>query len=180
MTVPDSFWARLAALALVAVLCRRWPLTALYGAAAALCDVARLVLLDSPDDALVVGADAFLFLAPSAVLLRACGAPAVAAGLVLPVMLALVLGDGVGAEARRAGLVFFALVLQGSAMVDGTRRELEADEPSWDRRAAVVVASAGLVGGFFSGYWPDVAAVGAASHAFVCVAYLAREKHQKI
>jgi hypothetical protein len=179
MTLPLSFWALLASQALVAFLCRRWPDVALCGAAAGFCDVARAVLLGSPDGPLVLGCDAFLFAAPTAVLAAACGVPRIPAALFVPIVLTLVLGDGV-AESRQAGLVFFVVVAQGTAAIWGTRLELDADRPRWSRRAAVVLAWAGVVGGAFSACWPDVAAVGASAHAFVALAYLAGQRGDEI
>jgi hypothetical protein len=177
MPLPVAFWVCLAARVLFAVLCRRWPGATLYGALAAFCDVLRAILLNLPDDPAVIAADALLFVLPSAVLVRACGASEAWAGRALMLApAALFVGSAFGDETRRTTLMLGTIAVQGAGLVLGVLTELRAERPSWSRRAIVCLAGASIVGAFFVDRWPDVAFAGCAAYAFVCLAYLTSEK----
>lgn len=171
MPLPATFWPLLIARALVALLCPRWPAVALYAALAAVCEVGRAGLLLLPESSLVIVADAAFFVLPSCVLAAACGASrrqAFAAGHIVSAAL---LAGALGPEWRRLVLVAGVTFVQGASMIVGLREEIRPGPPSWERRAAVVLAAIGVLGGRFSRTWPNVAAAGAAAYAFVLCAY---------
>lgn len=172
MPIPATFWPLLAARALVALLCPRWPAVALYAAVAALCEVGRGFVLASPyRGPFIVFVDTVLFVLPSVVLARACGASERRCALVLLAIPLSLLAGLESPELRRTVLPFAVAVVQGASTALGIVLEIRADRPSWERRAAVVLAAVGVLGSSLVGAWRDVAAAGAAAYAFVLLAY---------
>jgi hypothetical protein len=171
MPLPATFWACLAARVLVGAGCSRWPAVALYAACAAFCDVFRAVLLVLPDDPVVVFVDVLFFVLPSLVLARACGASELRSSLILLAIPAALLAGVENPELRQRILPFAVAAAQGASAALGVVMEIRAERPSWERRAAVVLAAVGVFGSKLIDVWADVAAAGTAAYAFVLLAY---------
>ncbi len=179
MHFPASYWTCLAFFALTGMLCRRWPALALHGASCAFCDVFRAMLSHLSYHPLVVLLDALLFVLPTAALVRACGSSdeyAIGIGILVP--WAMGADAQFGSEFRSTLLAIGTGAAQGFSAVFGVQRELGVDEPSPERRIAIVVAGMGLFGIAFREVWSDVAWTGAVAHAFACLVYLADEQSQ--
>jgi hypothetical protein len=177
MRIHAAYWACIAFFALTGMLCRRWPLLSLYGALGAFCAVYQVVLALLPYDPLIVLADTILFVLPSVVLARACGASphrSLSVGLLVPI--AMYADREFGYDIRALLLIVGVSCAQGMSALIGIRDEIRTTESIRGRWAAVVVAAVGVLGIGFVQFWPDVAWTGVAAHAFVCIAYLANEE----
>lgn len=179
MDLPASFWACLAFLILTGMLCRRWPLPALYGATAAFCAVEQAMLRMLPPEMPLLFADALMFVLPTVVLVRACGmSDAMAASVFLFVPCALWAEQN--DQAARISLLTLGIgTAQGLAAVFGAMDEVLSPNKSLSRWAAVCIAAVGALGIGFSEVWSDVAWTGVAAHAFACLAYLVHERDEQ-
>lgn len=179
MPLPATFWALLGLRSLVAFFCPRWPRVAFYAALAAHCVVMRAFLLSLPNYRAVIAADALLFVLPSIALAEACGVGPRRRSLVLLVVPLSLAAGALGPEWRRLALVLGTSFVQGASAAVGIREEFRGGPPSWERRAAVVLAAVGVLGGGLVRIWEDVAAAGAAAYAFVLFAYAVQRLREK-
>jgi hypothetical membrane protein len=129
-------------------------------------------LLSRPNTFDVLMLDALLFVLPSCYLARACGVSKKQSEAVLVVYALALLVGAFSPDLRRLVLIFGVMLAQGASAAIGVVLELRAKSPLWERRAAVVLAALAVFGGLFVRRWEHVAAIGAAGHAFVLLAYL--------
>jgi hypothetical protein len=178
MPLPAPFWACLALFLAVGITCRKWPALSLWGAVCAFCAVGQALLRWLPSEHPIVLADSILFVLPSIVLARACGATerrALLVGLVVPVSVAFDFDPFV----RSSMLTFGVALAQGSSALLGLRDEIQSDKPNLSRRIAIAIAAVGVLGIGFVDAWPNVAWTAVAAHAFACFIYLAHENRKK-
>lgn len=181
MPIPVSFWALFISASVVAIVCRRWPLLALYAALAVFCNVFRAHLVSLPVASEIVFADAVLFVLPSVALARACGASEARSASALHVAtVAILSGSMFDSEVRSKIAILGVAFVQGSSACIGLSQELQEADPSLERRTATCIAIVGLLGLGFTDIWDDVAWTGVAAYAFACLAYFVHEHEKKV
>lgn len=180
MGIPSSEWATIAFCVLVGMLCRRWPRVALYGALSAFCEVVRCHLLPLPSTPETIFADVAAFVLPTVALCDACGVPQRPTVRTLGLVggIALTVGHFFGPNARGSFLIASIAMVQLGAALVGLYGEMLSTERSLSRWSATCIAIVGIIGVAFVGVWDDVAWAGVATHAFVCLAYLAHEERE--
>lgn len=160
------------------MLCRRWSFLALYGATAALCAIGQAVLVRLPAVPEILFADSILFVLPSVVLAKACGASdARASSIFLVVPCAMWIGNP-DPHVRSLLLTLGVGAAQGMSALLGMRNEIRERRSSPARWAAICIAIVGVVDLGFVDVWSDIAWTGVTAHAFVCIAYLVDEQRK--
>lgn len=177
MNIHASFWAYIASLVVMGIVCRRWPSVALFGALSAFGGILQAHLIPLPCDPLVVFADSILFALPTVALVRACGLTdegSIVFGAIVP--LAMGVDERFGSDLRCTLLILGVGAAQGFAGVLGLHAEMKAKKSNLERRAAICLSFVGVLGLLFVDVWHDVAWCGVAAHAFACLAYLAEKQ----